>query len=124
MSSLRRAGDRDGHRLGGEEQDRGVRVHEDGRARRVHSGPVRSSRVHRIGKQYLLGIVPIFWPLKAVLNEALMFDTAADAPFWFYMVIGASYTMLLGALSFAPRIPGKKSTFDRRMETWHGIGGC
>lgn len=50
-------------------------------------------------KQYLLGIVPIFWPLKAVLNEALMLQNDANAPFWVYMVVGAIYTALLGFLS-------------------------
>lgn len=50
-------------------------------------------------KQYLLGIIPIFWPLKAVLNEALMINNPSDAPFWLYMAIGAVYTILLGALA-------------------------
>jgi fluoroquinolone transport system permease protein len=50
-------------------------------------------------KQYLLGIVPIFWPLKAVLNKALMMSHESNLPFWAYMVLGAIYTVLLGVLA-------------------------
>jgi len=48
------------------------------------------------GKQYLLGIVPIFWPFKAILNESLRLDHASNIGFWGYMVIGAVLSIALG----------------------------
>lgn len=50
-------------------------------------------------KQYLLGIVPIFWPLKAILNEALMLDHPANLGFYGYMLIGTLLCVALGAIT-------------------------
>jgi fluoroquinolone transport system permease protein len=55
--------------------------------------------VFQDGKQYLLGIVPIFWPLKAILNDALHLTNDANAPFWVYMLVGAVYAIALGGLA-------------------------
>jgi fluoroquinolone transport system permease protein len=51
-------------------------------------------------KQYLLGIVPLFWPVKALLNLALSSGNPADLAFWQYMVIGTIYPLILGILCF------------------------
>lgn len=54
------------------------------------------------GKQYILGIIPNFWTMKALLNEfyrALGLGSASDLPFYAYMIIGALYMLLVGYLS-------------------------
>ena len=45
--------------------------------------------------QYVLGILPNFWALKAVLNEATNSYHQANLPFYGYMLIGAFYQILL-----------------------------
>lgn len=59
------------------------------------------------GKQYLLGIAPNFWPVKAILNIALQNDAAANLDLWQYMLIGSLYPLALGA--FAMRAFVKKT---------------
>jgi len=51
-------------------------------------------------KQYLLGIAPNFWPIKALLNLTLGTSNPADLPFWGYMTIGAGVQVLICALFF------------------------
>jgi len=51
-------------------------------------------------KQYLLGIVPLFWPIKAILIESLQISNSADLSFGMYMTIGALYQIAVGILCF------------------------
>lgn len=51
------------------------------------------------GKQYLFGILPNFWTFKAILNESMGYSSAANLPFWAYMMVGAIYTILISILS-------------------------
>lgn len=51
-------------------------------------------------KQYFLGIVPAFWPLKAILNIALSSTNAANLGFWGYMLIGTIVQLTLSILCF------------------------
>jgi fluoroquinolone transport system permease protein len=46
--------------------------------------------------QYVLGIAPNFWPVKAMLNAALQSQNAADLNYYAYMGIGAVYSVLIG----------------------------
>jgi len=57
-------------------------------------------------KQYIFGIFPSFWPLKALLNLAIGNQDPSNMGFWLYMVIGAVYPILLGM--FALRVFIKK----------------
>lgn len=50
-------------------------------------------------KQYLLGIMPNFWPIKAILNVALGNFGQNNLPFVWYLVIGASYFILIAFAS-------------------------
>jgi fluoroquinolone transport system permease protein len=50
-------------------------------------------------KQYLLGLTPNFWPVKALLNAALNYQSPDDLPFWAYMVIGTIYMLALAIFS-------------------------
>ena len=50
-------------------------------------------------KQYLLGVAPNFWPVKALLNEALNQQGGQDLPFWLYMVIGSIIMLALAIVS-------------------------
>ncbi|MBU0997369.1 MAG: hypothetical protein KKE16_04915 [Firmicutes bacterium] len=54
-------------------------------------------------KQYILGIVPNFWAMKALLNELMNevntvmgITNSSNLNFYWYMVIGAVYTILIG----------------------------
>ncbi len=49
-------------------------------------------------KQYLLGIAPNFWPVKALLNAALNNQGPDDLPFWAYLLIGAVYMLILAVV--------------------------
>lgn len=51
-------------------------------------------------KQYFLGIIPMFWPLKAILNIALSSTNTANLSFWGYMLIGAGFQVALSILCF------------------------
>ena len=51
-------------------------------------------------KQYLLGIVPNFWPVKAFLNLTLQTENPADLPFWGYMTIGTVMQLAVCAVFF------------------------
>ena len=59
-------------------------------------------------KQYIFGIFPNFWPMKALLNLSLGTQNAANMNFWLYMLIGAIYPILLGV--FALKMFVKKLT--------------
>jgi fluoroquinolone transport system permease protein len=50
-------------------------------------------------KQYILGIAPNFWPVKALLNVALNSQGPNDLPFWAYMSIGGLVMLLLAVIS-------------------------
>lgn len=52
-------------------------------------------------KQYLLGIVPNFWPVKALLNLTMGTSNPADLPFWGYMAIGTVMQLAFCTLFFA-----------------------
>ena len=52
------------------------------------------------GKQYLLGIVPIFWPVKALLNLSLGSVNPVDLNYWGYMAIAAGYQVLIAFVCF------------------------
>mgnify|MGYP000892654358 CR=1 FL=1 len=47
-------------------------------------------------KQYIFGIFPNFWPMKALLNLALNSQNDANLNFWIYMLIGTIYPLILG----------------------------
>jgi fluoroquinolone transport system permease protein len=42
-------------------------------------------------KQYILGIAPNFWPVKALLNLALGSNDQYDLSFWLYLLVGSLY---------------------------------
>jgi fluoroquinolone transport system permease protein len=50
-------------------------------------------------KQYLLGIVPNFWPVKAFINEAFASSNPSDLSFEGYMLIGTLLMLLVATLS-------------------------
>jgi antibiotic biosynthesis monooxygenase (ABM) superfamily enzyme len=50
-------------------------------------------------KQYLLGIVPNFWPVKAFINEAFATSNPSDLSFEGYMLIGTLLMLLVATLS-------------------------
>lgn len=50
-------------------------------------------------KQYFLGIAPNFWPVKALLNEALNHQGSNDLPFWAYLFIGGIFMLFLAVIS-------------------------
>jgi fluoroquinolone transport system permease protein len=60
------------------------------------------------GWQYILGIAPNFWPMKALLNVALGSANSWNLNYWIYMLIGGVFQILLSALAL--RIFIKKST--------------
>jgi fluoroquinolone transport system permease protein len=51
-------------------------------------------------KQYLLGVVPLFWSIKSLLNIALNTSNPADLSFWGYMVIGTIYPAFISWICF------------------------
>jgi len=58
--------------------------------------------------QYILGVLPHFWCLKAVYNSLIQSPSGADLPFWLYQIIGALYT-----LAFAV---GAYALFNRKLQ--------
>jgi fluoroquinolone transport system permease protein len=64
-------------------------------------------------KQYLLGIAPNFWPVKAFLNLAMNTQGPDDLSFYGYMVIGSVYMIILGVVSIR--------FFVKRASTERGI---
>lgn len=50
-------------------------------------------------KQYLLGITPNFWPVKAFLNLAFQTQGPDDLSYGLYLIIGAVYMVLLAVVS-------------------------
>jgi fluoroquinolone transport system permease protein len=50
-------------------------------------------------KQYLLGIVPNFWPVKAFINEAFGTSQPSDLSFEGYLIVGGLYMLLIAYLS-------------------------
>ncbi len=55
--------------------------------------------VFKDGKQYILGFTPNFWVIKPLLNQVLASNETSDLPYWAYMVIGAGYMIMLGAIT-------------------------
>lgn len=56
--------------------------------------------VFQDGKQYILGIIPTFWPTKALLNVALNHSGPSDLTYVLYLLIGFIYPLLLSVLAF------------------------
>lgn len=50
-------------------------------------------------KQYLLGIAPNFWPVKALINQALNSNESSNLPFWAYLLVGAVFMLSLAVIS-------------------------
>ncbi len=50
-------------------------------------------------KQYIFGVFPNFWPVKALLNLALNSQNGANIDFWLYMLIGSVYPLVLGYIA-------------------------
>lgn len=50
--------------------------------------------------QYFWGILPQFWPVKAMMNAATLSKASDDLPFYGYMLIGAIYFVLIFLLTF------------------------
>ena len=59
-------------------------------------------------KQYLLGIIPIFWPVKGLMTSAELLDHPSNLPFWGYGIIGSIYMILLMILFY--------KTFDSKIQ--------
>jgi len=62
--------------------------------------------IFKNAKQYILGIVPNFWAMKALLNELMEqvntvmgVTNTSNLNFYWYMIIGAVYTILIGYIS-------------------------
>ncbi len=51
-------------------------------------------------KQYILGILPSFWPTKGLLVSADLLDHAHNISFWMYMLIGVIYSCFLIVVSY------------------------
>lgn len=51
-------------------------------------------------KQYFLGIVPMFWPIKAILIESLQLQNDANLSFTLYMIIGIVIQLAMSMLFF------------------------
>lgn len=51
-------------------------------------------------KQYILGITPNFWPIKAMLNMATLNQDGSNLNYFFYMLIGSIYFISISLLSF------------------------
>lgn len=47
------------------------------------------------GRQYLLGIIPTFWPLKGLMVDANLLVNDANLPFSVYLIIGFIYSLVL-----------------------------
>lgn len=50
------------------------------------------------GKQYILGLLPNFWTIKPLLNEALGLSNGSDLSFYGYLGIGVVYSLILSAV--------------------------
>ncbi len=57
-------------------------------------------------RQYFLGFMPTFWPLKALMMDAGLLENDANLPFALYLIIGLLYG--LGLLFFLSRLFYKK----------------
>jgi fluoroquinolone transport system permease protein len=51
------------------------------------------------GLQYVLGIAPNFWSIKALMNTVTP-GNSADLNFWWYMLIGAVYSILIAVPAY------------------------
>lgn len=63
--------------------------------------------VFQDGKQYILGVIPTFWPTKALLNVALGTSHPQDLTYFWYLLIGTIYPLVLSGLAFM--------IFDRKV---------
>ena len=64
-------------------------------------------------KQYLLGIVPNFWAVKALFNESFRLNHPDNLSFMGYLIIGTIYALLIAALSirfFIKRVNAERSS--------------
>lgn len=51
-------------------------------------------------KQYLLGVLPNFWPIKAMLNISMQNNDSANLNYYIYMLIGIVFLMAISILTF------------------------
>jgi fluoroquinolone transport system permease protein len=63
------------------------------------------------GKQFLLGLSPNFWPVKAMMTMILPMNHAADLPYYVYLTIGSVYMVVIGYMSLEFFI--KRATAER-----------
>jgi fluoroquinolone transport system permease protein len=52
------------------------------------------------GLQYLLGVFPNFWSTKAMLNVFMQSTSSHDLSFFWYMLVGAVYSLVILAISY------------------------
>jgi hypothetical protein len=63
------------------------------------------------GKQYLLGLSPNFWPVKAMMTIILPQQNSVDLPYYAYLAIGTAYMLLIAYFSI--RFFIKRATAER-----------
>lgn len=52
-------------------------------------------------KQYMLGIIPGFWPVKGLLESASILENEANLPAFMYFIIGSIYMLIMiGLLTY------------------------
>jgi fluoroquinolone transport system permease protein len=56
--------------------------------------------IFKNAKQYLLGILPNFWPIKAMMNEATMSSEQSNLNYYLYMLIGGLYFLIIFIFTF------------------------
>lgn len=56
--------------------------------------------VFQKGYQYLLGILPNFWTVKAMMNAAIQHKEPSDLPFYGYILVGTVYYALIFVYTF------------------------
>jgi fluoroquinolone transport system permease protein len=64
-------------------------------------------------KQYLLGVVPNFWPVKALFNITFRLDHPDNLDFLVYNLIGIIYALVIASLSiryFIKRVNAERSS--------------
>lgn len=59
-------------------------------------------------KQYFLGIIPIFWPVKGLMTSADLLVHSSNLDVWLYMVIGILYMIVLIIIFY--------KIFDRKLQ--------
>lgn len=70
--------------------------------------------VFQKGYQYLLGILPNFWTVKAMMNAAIQHKGPSDLPFYGYILVGTVYYALIFVYTFRKFL--KKNQDDKNRE--------